>query len=62
MSAKFVMLANPHNNKPVLVNSDHVRTAPKALRMWSRWSWMVACIRTSIGPLWRVSDGSLPTR
>jgi hypothetical protein len=30
MSAKFVMLANPHNNKPVLVNSDHVRTASES--------------------------------
>src|SRR6476646_4244472 len=30
MSAKFVMLASPHNNKPVLVNSDHVRTASES--------------------------------
>jgi hypothetical protein len=30
MSAKFVMLANPHNNKPVLVNSDHVRTGSES--------------------------------
>ena len=30
MSAKFVMLANPHNNNPVLVNSDHVRTASES--------------------------------
>ena len=30
MSVKFVMLANPHNNKPVLVNSDHVRTASES--------------------------------
>ena len=30
MSAKFVMLANPHNKKPVLVNSDHVRTASES--------------------------------
>ena len=41
---KFVMFdfTNPHNNKPVLVNSDHVRTASESAPNSARWSWMVA--------------------
>jgi hypothetical protein len=27
MSSKFVMFTNAHTKKPILVNSDHIRTA-----------------------------------
>jgi hypothetical protein len=64
MSAKFVMLANPHNNKPVLVNSDHVRTASESAPNVATLVRMVAYIRTSrgtlspFGPSWRSGAAS----
>lgn len=40
MSTNFVMFTNAHTKKPILVNSDHIRTATEAdSHNRSGWSW-----------------------